>query len=121
MPAIPRKPRRETEAALLRAIMLALGGEPDVLVLRNSVGRAVHVGANGREWTVPYGLGVGSPDLLLFTSGRAWALEVKRPGEHPTPEQSACHARWARHGVVVTVVRSVADAREALTRAREGR
>lgn len=119
MPRIPRPERRAArESDILRAIMLDLGREPDTLVIRNNVGRAVHVGADGTEWTVPYGLGVGSPDLLCVTAGHAWGIEVKPPGKRCTPDQLACHARWARHGLHVTIAHNVAEAREALTRAR---
>ena len=92
MPRIPRTERRgPRESDLLRAIMLDLGRESDTLVLRNNVGRAIHVGPNGDEWTVPYGLGVGSPDLLCVTAGRAWAIEVKMPGKlHPGAGRLPC-------------------------------
>lgn len=120
---IPRTPKRKGESATLRQIMLRLGREPDVLVLRNNVGRAVYVGPDGNEWTVPYGLGIGSPDLVCFLmrergglpSNACFGVEVKRPGEQPSADQLACHAMWRRYGVNVYVCHSTEEAAAALT------
>jgi hypothetical protein len=103
----------ESEAKIQRDIELALGSLPGVLVLRNSVGVARHVDAKtGVLRMVSYGLGVGSPDLLVVLApyGRLIGLEVKRPGEFPTMEQTRCHAAWRKFGARVYVVRSVAEA-----------
>lgn len=104
---MPRK-----ELAIQNRIELAIGSLPDVLTLRNSVGVAKHVDRNGKEWTVPYGLGVGSPDLLCIVAplGRLVALEVKDPGGVVSDEQRRCHAAWRRFGIVVGVVYSPEDA-----------
>ncbi len=52
-------------------------------LLRNTVG---FYKENGRA--IRYGLGVGSPDLVGWTStGRFLCVEVKRPGKVPTKEQ----------------------------------
>lgn len=55
---------------------------------------------------------VGMPDL--FASHAAWGvsawIEVKRPGQKPTPEQLAWHERQRAAGVNVLVVTSGADA-----------
>jgi len=115
---------RENE--IQREILRALGHEQDLLLIRNNVGQAEYVDrTTGRSQPVKYGLGVGSPDLIGFlrVPGRdlaaviAW--EVKRPGEHPTAVQRACHEAWQRMGVRVAVVRSVDDARAALAEARQ--
>lgn len=85
------------------AIELALGAEPDVLLLRNNVGVARHVADDGTERFVRFGLGPGSPDLLCIVAplGRVVGLEVKRPGEHATAEQLHVHAVWRRFGAIV--------------------
>lgn len=113
------------EAEIQRQIEDALGSEPDVLLLRNSVGRAKFFSeVTGTTYTVPFGLGVGSPDLvaLLTLPGvplACWlCIEVKRPGEHPTEEQRKCHAIWRRFGALVYVARSAEGAKRALLDAR---
>jgi hypothetical protein len=57
--------RSQLEKQIQRDIEADLGAEPDLLLLRNSVGEARYVDEQtGKEWHVPYGLGVGSPDLV---------------------------------------------------------
>lgn len=107
-----------SEAQIQRAILLAIGAIPGLIVLRNSVGVARYTGDDGRTATVRYGLGVGSPDLVCLHAGRCFGLEVKRPGERPTPEQVQCHAAWERvAGVRTWVVTSVDEAKSAVTEA----
>ena len=140
--------RRSTlEKQIQRDIEADLGAEPDLLLLRNSVGQARYVNEeDGKEFFVPYGLGTGSPDLVSMlrvdlvkrgtvpgtterpsrgslARGRGsvgvwFCLEVKCPGEDATPEQEKVHAIWRRFGAIVEVVHSVVEARDALNRAR---
>lgn len=104
------------EREIQHAIRLALGDEPDLILFRNTVGAALVQG--GRRIT--YGLCPGSADLvgILGPSGRWFALEVKQPGKHSTPEQR----RWANmmrtKGAFVAEVSSVDEARRALEQAR---
>lgn len=112
-----------TEAELQRRILAALGSERDLLILTNSVGRASYLSDDGRPYTVPYGLGEGSPDLvgmLLSPSGLAcwFCLENKLPGEKPRANQEKCHAIWRRFGALIYVAHSVEEAKAALTDAR---
>jgi hypothetical protein len=109
-----------SEAAILRDIEIELGAEPDALVLRNNVGVARNVDDDGRERFIRFGLGRGSPDLIVILAplGRIVGLEVKKPGERPTAEQLRTHAVWRRFGAFVAVVCSRAEARAALERAR---
>lgn len=103
-----------------------LGAEPGLVLLRNSVGRASFVSDDGREYHVPYGLGVGSPDLVGIlrvsigdiTIGVWFCLEIKADGGGLEPEQEKCHAIWRSFGAIVETVRSAAEARAALERAR---
>jgi dihydropteroate synthase len=108
------------EALIQREIELALGAEPDCVLLRNSVGVARNVDDEGRERFIAYGLGPGSPDLILILAprGRLVGLEVKRPGEDATPEQRHVHAIWRRFGADVVVVHDVEEARAAVDDAR---
>lgn len=120
-PATPRGAR--SESAIQRDVELAIGSEPDVVVMRNTVGRAVHTSqATGATYTLTYGLGTGSPDLvcILAPLGRWFCLELKRPGEQPTEAQRNVHAIWRRFGAFVAVVTSAEEAKAALTRARNG-
>lgn len=115
-----RSVARAREATIQREIELALGAEPDCIVLRNNVGVARTVDDEGRERFTAYGLGVGSPDLILILGprGRLVGLEVKRPGEDATAEQRRVHGVWRRFGAIVSVVHSVDEARVVLERAR---
>ena len=54
----------ELEDELQRQIQVAIGSEPDLLLVKNSNGKARYVTENGDEFFVPYGLGKGSPDLV---------------------------------------------------------
>ncbi len=109
------------ENAVQRDIELAVGAESDLLLMRNNVGQAEHVNERtGAVYRMPYGLGVGSPDLvgILAPRGRWFCLELKRPGEGPTKDQRSCHEVWKRFGAFVAVASSVAEARAALDQAR---
>jgi hypothetical protein len=120
--SVQRRTRSNEETRVQRLIEDALGALPDLILLRNSVGEARYVSMTGRDYTVPYGLGVGSPDLVgvLAPQGRWFCLEVKRPGERATAEQARIHTLWRSFGAFVAVVCSVDDARAALSRARAG-
>lgn len=69
-----------------------------------------------------YGLARGSADLvgILAPHGRLVALEVKTPTGRVAPEQEQWLELVRRMGGFACVVRSVADARDALARARMG-
>ena len=111
---------KQRENALQRDIQAAIGAEPDLLLFKNSVGHARFVNDDGREYTVPYGLGKGSPDLvgILAPSGRWFCLELKVPGEDATDEQQKVHDVWRRFGALVYAVHSVDEARAGLEDAR---
>jgi hypothetical protein len=117
-----RRDPRETK--IQSDIELAIGAEPDLLLLRNSCGLARFVNAaTGHEYHVPYGLGAGSPDLVgilrVKELGVWFCLEVKRPGLDAEPHQKKCHAVWRTFGAFVRVVHSVDEAKRALHEARE--
>ena len=57
----------------------------------------------------------GTPDILGCFQGRMFALEVKRPGNKPTPIQRVELERWAAAGAITAVVHSVEEAVEAVT------
>ncbi len=119
--------RSALETKIQADIEAAIGAEPDLLLLRNSVGRATFYSDEGKPYHVPYGLGVGSPDLvgllrIELRPGVAVAvwfcLEVKAAEGALEPEQVKCHAMWRRFGALIYTVRSPDEARAALACAR---
>ena len=61
------------------------------------------------------GMGIaGDPDIDACIRGRSVQLEVKRPGEKPTPLQLKRLEEWRRAGALVGVVTSVAATRSLL-------
>lgn len=56
----------------------------------------------------------GVPDRLFIRNGVHIFIEVKRPGEKPTPKQLSKHEEMRRYGAVVHWVDNVEDAMEIL-------
>lgn len=134
---MPRKPEAQVEREVLRAV----GTIPDVLLLRNEVGQghpaavrfalqealapfgpavvATALSVLARH-TIRWGLGVGSPDLVGSVGGRAGGLELKAADGVVSDEQRRFHAAARRRGAFVAVVRSDAEARDAIERWRRG-
>jgi hypothetical protein len=56
----------------------------------------------------------GDPDLYLLYAGRHVEIELKRPGENPTPLQWKRLEEWAAGGAVAAVVHSKAELLEVL-------
>lgn len=104
-------------SALVNAILAELGALPGVVIGANASGLARYAGADGRPFFVPYGWPTrGGPDLLAVVAplGVLVAMEAKTGKARPTRAQLACHAALRAVGVVVRVVRSVDEAREAI-------
>jgi hypothetical protein len=100
-------PRTETE--IQRAILEFLGCVPGRFTRMNS--RVVMLpGKGGKERPVRFGE-KGMADIIgvLKPSGRYVAIEVKRPGEQPTPEQEAFLREVADCNGIAIVARSVQD------------
>ncbi len=127
--------RAREEAKLERAVLLELGRDPTLLLLRNEVGRGFYgallpaleaafpsLAREMREISyrhaVAYGLGVGSPDLVGAVGGRMFGLELKSERGRAESSQPIWHAAAESKGVVCGEVRSVADARAVIERAR---
>jgi hypothetical protein len=83
MKAVPRP----LEAEVQRACVALLESRGVFLWRNNS--RVMKVpGKGGRDRLMRMGGGKGSPDLMgLLPGGRFIAVEVKRPGERPRPDQ----------------------------------
>lgn len=126
--------RNRPEAILERRALVRLSKEaPEITVFRNEVGHG-HPRVVGKlieraleqRWPdaldvveailvrnrITWGLGVGSPDLVIVRGG----IELKVPGAYPKPEQRACHEAWRRAGLRVEVARTEDEVIEAARR-----
>lgn len=105
----PRRRGANPESEIQAAIADALRLRGCYVERRNS--GAVRTQAGGLVRLAP----VGTPDLaLVLPGGRAGFVEVKRPGERPTPAQAEKHAELRGYGAVVVVAHSVDEALELL-------
>ena len=117
--------RSHDELVLRREITNAFHDQKDVLVMVNEVNavykmsRLVKDRAARAKAVLPeewFGLGKGSPDLVLVVRGRFLGLEVKRPrtDDHRAGELSEEQEAWRdkaqRAGVVYRRVRSEEEA-----------
>lgn len=80
---------RHLQATVLRRLN-ALRARDNRLAFRKRHGSAMGV--------------AGDPDVYGVWAGVAWELELKAPGEEPTPLQRARLSEWARAGCVTGVV-----------------
>ncbi|MFN3326116.1 MAG: VRR-NUC domain-containing protein [Bryobacteraceae bacterium] len=88
-----------TERAIVKAILAYLNSLPGCLARKRWGG----------------GMGVaGDPDIDACMRGRSVQLEVKRPGERPTPLQLKRLEEWRQAGAVAAVVHGVAEVRTVL-------
>lgn len=55
-------------------------------------------------WPVPSGYGESGLDCVGWVKGRAFAIETKSPGKHPTPRQGECIRRMKEAGAEVFVI-----------------
>lgn len=125
----------QPEKRLQSAVLQAVGRDPGVLVAVNHTGSGFTANARAlltralEPWgplaqqaaeqvlmrcRVTYGLGVGSPDLVLSVDGLAGALELKTETGRVEPHQAQWHAAARRRGLFVQVVRSPEDATAAV-------
>lgn len=98
MASVGGRLRRPKESAVLAAIVRYL--------------KAIKAKGHGVWWLKVHGgpmQTAGVPDLVVIVDGRTYWLEVKRPGEEPTPLQAHTHEQMRTAGAEVTTVRSVED------------
>ena len=60
---------------------------------------------HGNQFTIN-----GTPDILCVRNGKAFFIEVKRPGNKATPKQLFELRKWASAGAMGAVVYSVDEA-----------
>lgn len=78
----------------------------------------------GLQWRKRHGspLGItGDPDLYGLFNGQHFEIELKRPGEQPTPLQSHRLIEWQKAGARVFVVHSLAELDDAINAIRTPR
>lgn len=103
--------RSKEETLILRDIERQLGSLPGVIIYRNNVGEAVYNTEAGKEYHVPYGLGPGTPDLIVIVYGRVLGLEVKSLEGKKRDNQISVQSQWRSQDARYEFVRSVEAAR----------
>jgi VRR-NUC domain len=108
--AVPQPSERQIQRTILQLV-----------ALRAPAGTfTFHVGNGGYRKPVEAaifkadGVVSGVPDLCIISSGRAFFLELKRPGGKLSDNQKACHERLRQAGAVVMTAAGVDEAVEAL-------
>lgn len=113
---------KATEGHVLDSIRLGLGLQSDLVLWRNAVVHAEYWDPKTAKVVhVHGGLPDGSSDLVgVGPAGRFFALEVKKPGEKPRPEQEAWLGVVRRFGGFGSWATSPEEAMAALERCRRG-
>jgi hypothetical protein len=102
---------RRPEDVLSDEVRVALGTLPGVIVMRNHVTYGVRTGRTNPEL---FGLGEGTPDLMVIVCGRLLGLELKTPVGRLSKKQMAVREAWEAAGAAYRVARSVGEAKEAV-------
>lgn len=103
-----------TESQLMDRIRLVLGADSAAVFWRNNTGVA-----ETRGYTIRYGLGNGSADLIGVFRGRFVAVEVKTPSGRQSDDQRRWELLVESKGGVYAIVRSEDDARQLLANLHE--
>lgn len=101
------RPRRP-EDVLSDEVRVALGTLPGVIVMINRVTYGTRKGAQNVEL---FGLGKGTPDLIVIVCGMLLGLELKTPVGRQSEDQKRVEAAWTEAGAYYRLARSVEDAR----------
>lgn len=100
------KPRRP-EDTLSDEVRVALGALPGVIVMVNRVTYGTRRGSQNVEL---FGLGKGTPDLIVIVCGRMLGLELKTRDGRQSADQKRVEAAWLDAGALYRVARSVEEA-----------
>lgn len=92
------------ESSIVRAILKALNQVPGVVARK--------------RWGTALGV-AGDPDIYGAIAGRHFEMEVKRPGNEPTPLQWTRLATWRRAGAIAGVVHNAREALELIEQWRD--
>ncbi|MCJ8138583.1 VRR-NUC domain-containing protein [Falsirhodobacter halotolerans] len=112
---VVRQSEQEIHIGIVAFLRAVLPANAIIMHARNEGNRGgrrgVIDGARGKAM----GVQPGWPDLLIYTGGRGFAIEVKRSGEKMTLIQEAVAAQLSCHGIPHSVCRSIEDVRAALS------
>ena len=110
------------EQDILRQCLQWLHWQQDMVCWRNNTGAAVLTGKGNKPRYVKFGM-PGSSDILGFMKpgGVFVGIEVKRPGNRPTPEQAAFLAQLKLFGGLAAVVHSIDELIETVNAWRKAR
>lgn len=85
-------PLQASEADFQRAVM-------DLMRLRGWTFAHIRAMPNSRgRWSVPYEGDPGLPDIIAARDGEVLGVELKRHGEHPSPQQRRWLTALGFHG-----------------------
>ena len=106
----PEIPADEPFAAQVRTARAAPATVAESTIVATILGWIdVQPGVHGRKVHQTAVTGAGEPDLDICWHGRAVKIEVKRPGERPTPVQLRRLQCWQRAGALVGWVCSLEE------------
>ena len=115
-----RERQRALERPILYAVLRGLRAHPCVawaVRMNSGVARMAEGGNAERSRVVQFAF-AGCADILgQLRDGRLLAVEVKREGEHPTPEQAAFLHTVLSHGGIAFVARNTDDVIDAIAAA----
>lgn len=105
---------RRPEDVLTDEVRDNIGALPGVIVMRNTVTYGVRKGRTNQEL---FGLGKGTPDLIVIVCGALLGLELKTPAGRQSEDQKRVERAWTDAGARYAIARSVTDARIHVARA----
>lgn len=105
---------RRPEDVLSDEVRVALGTLPGVIVMINRVTYGTRKGSQNVEL---FGLGKGTPDLIIIVCGVLLGLELKTRTGRQSEDQQRVEAAWTEAGAYYRLARSVEDARHRVAEA----
>lgn len=111
-------PKRDLEGPIHRSIIHYLRSTlPPSAIIHHSPNEGVRGGARGKLDGIKrkaMGVQAGFPDILIFSDGKGYCLEVKAEGGRLSPLQKLVKQNLEEQGIPYAVVRSIQDVRESL-------
>lgn len=110
--------RKDLEGPIHRSIIHYLRSTlPPSAIIHHSPNEGVRGGARGKLDGIKrkaMGVQAGFPDILIFSDGKGYCLEVKAEGGRLSPLQKIVKQNLEEQGIPYAVVRSIQDVRESL-------